>query len=207
MSVRSRWKPLTVAFVLALFPVACDEVSITDGETGSGNLVTEAREVDSFDGIIVSSAINLQVSVDSEASRAVTVTYDDNILDNLVTRVDGDTLIIELEGSLNLTGDVARMVEVVTPTLVELDASGAASVDVTGSTPGLALTVSGASSVDLNDFEVGDVDVDASGASSVLINATGDVTGSASGASSVTVRGNPTNVSIDTSGASSVDVP
>jgi hypothetical protein len=192
--------------LLALALSACG-TGFFGGEQGSGNLVTESREVGTFQSIDVGSAIKLQVDVDASTGPSVTVTFDDNILDNVVTRVRGDTLTIDIEGQVNLTGDADRLVSVTTPTLGSLTASGATNVTVTGSTASFVLDVSGASRVDLSEFAVGDVDLDASGASSIVLEATGVVSGSASGASNVTVRGNPTSVLIDTSGAASVDVP
>lgn len=177
------------------------------GEQGSGNLVTKTREIGSFDSIDVGSAINLEVVVDESAAASVTVTFDDNILDSVITRVEGDTLVIDLDGNLNLTGSANRVVSVGTPILESLTADGAADVIVSGSIASLKLDVSGASSVDLTDLAVDDVDLNAGGASNVVVNATGVISGSASGASDITVRGNPASVLIDTSGAASVDLP
>ena len=183
-----------------------------DGERGSGDLVSEERDVSSFTEVEVSTAITLDIVVDPDADSYVTVIYDDNLLDNLVTRVVGGKLIVELEGSVNLTGSSDRRVEVRMPKLESLDASGAANVTVIGWSAQwvaeyVGIGASGASKVDLKDLKVRDVEVDASGASNVVLNVDGVVSGSASGASNVTVRGNPTSVLIETSGASSVDLP
>lgn len=213
-----------LALVLAL--AACEEGFFGTGEKGSGNLVTEVREVDSFDRIDVGSAINLDVVVDASVEQSVTVTYDDNLLDNLITRVQGGELALDFDGNVNLTGAANRVIEVITPELVALDASGAtdvavrgsesnlvidasgaSSVTVSGSAENVELDVSGASDVDLTDLSVADVALDVSGASTVTVDATGVISGEASGASTVEVRGDPASVLVETSGASSIDLP
>ena len=218
---------LSTVLALTLALTACgDTTFFGGGEEGSRSLVSQTREVDSFDRIDVSSAIKLDVVVDPNAERSVTVTYDDNIIDMLVTRVQNGTLIIEFDGNVNLSGSANRIVEVVTPEFEGLNASGATDVSISGSTSDLALEVSGvsnvtvsgaagrvqldasgASDVDLSGLSVGDAAVEVSGASTIVLEASGVVSGSASGASQVRVRGNPTSVNIDTSGASSVDLP
>lgn len=192
--------------VLAVALSACG-VGFFGGERGSGNLVTETRDVGSFGSIDVGSAINLEVTVGDSAATSVTVTFDDNIIDNVVTRVQGDTLTIDIEGAVNLTGSANRIVSVTTPTLDALTADGATNVTVSGSQASLVLDVSGASSADLTGLSVGDVELDASGASSIVLEATGVISGEASGASDIEVRGNPASVLIETSGAASVDLP
>ena len=218
--------PLLSLFSLALALAACNNGFIGTGEKGSGNLVTEAREVDTFDRIDVGGAINLDVTVDPAAAQSVTVTYDDNLLDNLTTRVRDGQLIIGFDGNVNLTGSANRVVEVVTPEFVALGASGATDVTVSGSESDLVIDVSGASDVtifgsaesveldvsgasdlDLTGLSVVDVALDVSGASTVTLDATGVISGEASGASTVEVRGNPASVLVETSGASSVDLP
>ncbi|MDJ0952959.1 MAG: DUF2807 domain-containing protein [Acidimicrobiia bacterium] len=198
---------LAAVVLVTLTLAACDTAFFGDGEQGSGNLVTETRSVAGFDGVEVSSAVNLDLVVDPGAAHSVVVTYDDNILDNVITRVSNGVLIVELEGSLNLSGNVDRVVEVVTPQLVVIEASGASSVKATGPVTSLELGASGASSIDLDDLDLGDVTLDVSGASSVALTTEGSVRGSVSGASSVVVSGNPVAVDVDVSGASSLIQP
>ena len=85
-----------------------------------------------------------------------------------------------------------------------LDVSGAGSAELSGHGDGLTIDVSGGSSVDLANYPVTDVIIDASGASSVTVNVSGTLSVSASGASSVKYLGDPTLGSIDISGASNI---
>jgi hypothetical protein len=202
----SRFRPLFPFFALALLFTACDDIGSIGGEKGSGNLATETREVAAFSELDISSAVNVDLTVDASVGHSVTVTYDDNLLDNLVTRVAGDTLVIEFQGSVNLTGGADRSVAVTMPAVTSIDVSGASSVTATGSTASYRLDASGASQVDLRNLEVVDAEIDVSGASNVDVFATGTVSGSASGASDVTISGKPASVLVDSSGASNVDI-
>ena len=216
---------LLMAAASTLF-AACADGILGIGEEGSGNLVTETRDVASFSSIDVGSALALDVIVDPDAAQSVVVTFDDNLIDMVVTRISGDTLVLEIDGSINLTGNADRTIAVTMGELASLEASGATAVNVrgaterfdslevsgasvvemTGATSSYRLDASGASSVDLRDLSATDIDIDVSGASSVDISATGTIEGSASGASNLEVYGTPTSVLVDTSGASSVDI-
>lgn len=204
--LRSTTATLVALTFLGLGVAGCDDGLLTLGEKGSGNLVTETREVDAFTAIDVSGAINLDVMVAADADPSVTVTYDDNIVDQVVTRVSGDTLVLEFDGNVNLTGGAARVIAVTMNELNALQASGATAVKATGSTSTLELDSSGASSVDLLDLIATDIKVEISGASTVDLSATGTVSGSVSGASNLNVYGEPASVLVDSSGASSVDI-
>lgn len=221
-----RWPLLGAVLLLAALLAACDTNIMGTGERGSGNMVTETRDVAGFDAIDVGSALRLDLVVDPEAAPSVVVTFDDNIIDMVVTRVSGGTLVLDIDGSVNLTGSADRSISVTMNKLVALDASEASDVDVTGATNELVnldvsgasdvevegttnsynLDASGASSVDLRDLIATDSEVDVSGASSVDLYATGTVRGSASGASNLEIYGDPTSVLVDSSGASSVDI-
>ena len=197
------------------FATGCSVADVIEGgsgESGSGSLETETRDVGGFSEIDVGTAIALDIIVNPDADISVVVIFDDNLLDNLITRVSGSKLILELEGSVNMTGSADRRVEVTMPQLESLEASGAANVTVIGwsnqfVSEYIRIEASGASKVDLRDLKVRDLDIDASGSSNLVLIVAGVVSGSASGASRVTVSGNPTSVLIETIGASSIDLP
>ena len=86
-----------------------------------------------------------------------------------------------------------------------VEASGAAKVTLTGSAQDVRIDASGGSEVDLSGFPVADADVEASGASSVTVNARGRLDVEASGGSRVYYLGKPALGRIETSGAASVE--
>lgn len=106
---------------------------------------------------------------------------------------------LELDGSgaseidLELTADVIR-----------LDYSGASDVELSGYSGELSVELSGASQVDASDLECESVNIDASGASSIIVHANKVIEVDCSGASSVRYKGGPEKVIKDVSGAGSV---
>jgi hypothetical protein len=170
------------------------------GPSGSGNVVSEDRDVGAFDSIEVSGGIALRLTTDPEAATAVTVTYDDNIIDLIATEVDGSTLKIESRGSYTTIGGEDRFVEVSVANLQGLTASGGANVVGEGSVGVLDLRASGGANVDLSLLSAGDMTLEASGGANVVVNVTDAITGSASGGANVVVEGDPPLLNIDVSG-------
>jgi hypothetical protein len=105
---------------------------------------------------------------------------------------------VDLSGSSSLRGDIEAGG-------TSFDLSGSSDANLTGSGGNLTLDASGSSDVDLSDFPVADAEIDASGASTVTVNASGRLDVEASGASDVYYLGDPSMGTIDTSGASSVE--
>ena len=107
-------------------------------------------------------------------------------------------LTVDLSGASSVRGDIEAGD-------TSFDLSGSSSANLTGSGGNLTLDASGSSDVDLSDFPVADVEIDASGASTVTVNPSGRLDVEASGASNVYYLGDPGMGTIDTSGASSVE--
>lgn len=109
-----------------------------------------------------------------------------------------EDLSIDASGSSSLMGDI----EVGD---VTVDLSGSSEAILSGSGQNLTVDVSGSSDLNLSEFPVADVSIDASGASTVTVNVNGRLDVSASGSSNVYYLGNPNLGAIDTSGSSSVE--
>jgi hypothetical protein len=107
-------------------------------------------------------------------------------------------LTVDLSGASSLRGDIEAGD-------TSFDLSGSSNANLIGSGGNLTLDASGSSDVDLSDFPVADAEIDASGASTVTVNASGRLDVDASGASDVYYLGNPSMGTIDTSGASSIE--
>lgn len=189
---------------------------------GSGNIVTEKRDVKNFKGVHAGGAMQIEIAVGKDFS--VELEGDDNILPLIKTEVRGDTLHFERterRGSISHSRLIAR---ITMPELNDLDISGASSANVTGvKTEGLKIDASGASKIEISgeareliisvsgaskvmaeNLKSERAKVEASGASKALIYASEAVDADASGASRIVYSGNPKSVSKDSSGASSV---
>ena len=173
------------------------------GPAGSGNIVSQERETERFENIEVSGGIDLTLTVDSAAGTSVTVIYDENLLDRIVTEVEGTTLVIRSGASFNAFGS-GRRVEVTTAALGELAVSGGSDVDAAGSLDTLVVGASGGSDLDLSDLVVDSMVIDASGGSDVTVNVTGEIVGNVSGGSDLVIGGEPARQDIEVSGGADV---
>lgn len=172
---------------------------------GSGEIVGETRDVGSFTSIEVSGAVDVVLVVEPGADVEVVVNYDDNLLDQIVTRVEGDTLLVATEGNVSTFGG-GRFVSVTTDHLEGISVSGASDLDGSGELVGYQLDVEGASDVNLRELTAEIVELDVSGASDVRVYASTSVDGEVSGASDVRIYGDPDTVQVDSSGASDVNI-
>lgn len=191
-----RFRPLAL-LALGMALAAC-------GEPGSGNLITESRDVPAFDAVDVSSGLNLVLEVVPDGAQAVSVSYDDNLVDNIVTRVRGNTLVVEVDGAFNTFGS-GRVVSVTATSLTSVTASGGSNVDASGEAREYSLNASGGSDVNLRDLDAETVELEVSGGSDVDVTATESIVGEVSGGADVTVFGSPANSRLDVSGGADVD--
>jgi len=200
---------------LALLMGGC----LNDEVKGSGNAVTEDRNVSGFTELRVQNALTVEVQIGEPQS--VTVTGDDNIVKIIETDVSGDQLTVRAEKdystktplsvaitvphltALDVSGASNVTVAGLNEPELEIEASGASEVTVSGSAGQIDVEASGASRLHLENLAVRQAEVDASGASTIGLQVSDSLTGDASGASTIGYSGSP-QVDVDTSGASSV---
>ena len=189
---------------------------------GSGVAMVEDREVSEFQQVKVGGA--LHAIVEPGDFHSVTVEGDDNLVPLVMTDVVGGRLRIRTKNMVSISPQIPLRVVVVCPSLNGIHVSGASDVDVrdlqadaldvsasgasdlmiTGVCTNLSLDVSGASEVDLSGLTALLADLHVSGASDVRVVATEEITGGASGASSVR-HGGTSNVNIRTAGVADVE--
>jgi Putative auto-transporter adhesin, head GIN domain len=109
----------------------------------------------------------------------------------------GENLDANASGASQLTGDIEAG-------SVRFGISGASRMTLQGKGQSMNLEASGASQANLEEFQVGNANVQVSGASRATVNATGRLDADVSGASTLRYAGNPTMGSIKSSGASTI---
>ena len=194
--------------------------SLNNSVQGSGNIVTENRQVEDFSAVDVGGVFKVEITAGKDFS--VNVEADDNLLPLIQTSVNGDTLEISTDEKLSSKSPI--LVRVTAPNISEIKASGAAKVSIidiknselsvelsgaseltaTGETGSLNAEISGASVIKARQLSTESAGVDASGASRAYVSASQTLTAEATGASSVTYLGNPENIEKHISGASSI---
>lgn len=194
MRIRETPRPrFAVLLAGAILLAAC-------GELASGNIVSDDRSVPPFTGLSVSSGINVELIVDESMTPSVVVRYDDNLIDNVVTEVTGQTLTVRFDGSVTSIGGGDRSVRIVTGSIDRIAVSGGAELTATGNVSSYELDVSGGAGVDARMLIASDVEVEASGGADAAVFASASIAGSASGGAGVSVHGNPPQVDVETSG-------
>lgn len=164
------------------------------------------RTVESFTGVRVSSAFNVEL-VESPLNTVVIEGVPEQYIDNIILEVKGNILEVYVKGKVKAASDMRLTINYQTLNSVEL--SGASSIKSNNSINATSFTIktSGASSLEL-DLNAQNVKLTTSGASDLKLSGfakTFDV--SISGASSLNAKYFEVNkVVIDASGASDVDI-
>jgi hypothetical protein len=191
----------------------------------SGKLVTREYAYTGFSELEIGS---LDVDIQQGDTFRVVAKVEENLFDYLRVTQQGDALSVGLDpNEAYHMISITKRVEITMPTLTKLVVTGASEVTMRdlNSPDALAIIVDGpgsllasscsaralsiiatvASSVDLTDLTVGDVDVEADGSSKVIVSPSGQLDVVARGTSTVFYLGNPTLGKIDTDFPSSVE--
>jgi len=191
------------------------------GVKGSGNVITQTRDLSGFHAIEVSNT--LQVDVTAQKDFSVAVETDDNIVPLIRTEVSGGVLHISCDKHVSTSGNIRIHVSApdidnvevsgasnvtvagVKNAALSIDVSGASKVKVDGEASQLKADASGASKIDTQNLTAENATVSTSGASGANVNVTGSLKADASGASHINYSGTPKDIQKKTSGASSVN--
>jgi hypothetical protein len=204
-------RPLPWLAAAAMFIVA--------GCVDTGPTTTETRSVGTFNAISASAGIEVHVAVGGAS--LVTVTAGKNVLPHIVTRVEGDRLTIEKDGTTH--GKIS--VEATMPMLTAVDASSSAAVTadgvngstvdvntssnatvvLAGSATALTLNSSSQSSASLGGLCVRTAVVNVSSQAHAEVRATEAVSGAVSSQAKLTILGSPARVDVSTSSQASVE--
>jgi hypothetical protein len=191
---------------------------------GSGTPATQTRELESFDRVDLGGAFELVVHVEPGVAQKVEVTADDNIVDNVDTSVSGRELDVTIEDITLLRPKTDIRIEVWVPSLLAIDASGAAELDVEGvhgesftlelsgasdstvrgTIDRFEVEISGAGDLNARDLHAKSVMLELSGAGEASVWASETLDVEISGAGDVTYFGNPPNITQEISGAGSM---
>ncbi len=190
--------------------VGPDDPPARGGVNGSGNVVTESRELGPFHGVSFSGIGHLVL--EQTGSSSLTITAEDNIQPFLVSEVVDGWLTLGVAPNTNLGRVQPIEFRLTVPALDALSVTGAARVDATnidtdrldvvvngattvtiaGRAAHQDITIRGASSYDAAALESRTVTVDATGVSRVVVRVSEVLTARVRIPASVTYIGNPT---------------
>lgn len=137
-----------VALFLTLSLASCNaNLNLGDGIDGSGNVVTEKRTIDApFTKIDASTGV--EVIVEQGATTEVEVEVDDNLMENIITRVENGTLIVKIEGNINTME--SAIIRVSTKTIEGLESSSGATIRSKSTLKGRNLALKSSSGSTIN---------------------------------------------------------
>ena len=139
---------LPIAGILFFFS-SCDNV-FKKTVHGNGNITTQQRNVDHADKIKSAGSFDINIVQGSTAS--VKVEADENLMEYIVTKNEGDDLVIKTREGYNLQSDEPIKITVTTNELEELEVAGSGNVKGDGKFTGrdhLKISVAGTGNVDL----------------------------------------------------------
>ena len=205
--------------VLSILVIMMTVVSCTKDEDvfGSGELITENRNVETFTKI--SSSGVFELSITQGDVQSVQVSADDNIMSHVRTEVNGGELMLYLDGNefrnLNLSANivVSNLEEItnegagnVRASNIRADGtlsifnSGAADIDITGVVKHVEVDNEGSGNFAGFHLEVEDAKVKNHGSGSVEISCSERLEATIEGSGNVFYKGSPT-VSVSSSGS------
>lgn len=217
MKIKAFFSVVSMLLILSTPLISCNErEGIGPYQTGS-----QTFNLNGFDRLQMGDAFGITVRQGNTFS--VTATGDRRNLDDLDVRVSNGRLIAKYR-SLRRNRQYETAFKITMPKLaaadfsgasrstvsgftgedMSIDLSGASNMTISGSFERLKTDVSGASDLHAFDAIANTVDARASGASLLQATATTRLSATASGASDIRYRGNPTQLEMNSSGASSI---
>ena len=155
---------------ILFFLITSFALSSCSNTSGSGNITTENRSDGGITGISVGGDFDVEVKIGT--STELKVEADDNIMPYIETIVSGNTLKIRTKDLHNYS-DVHMKVYIITPSLVKVNASASARVDVQDVLKSIErLYFNASSSGDIN-ADVDAPEVEANASSGATINLSG----------------------------------
>ncbi len=185
---------LILVVVLSALLAGCSTLPLGNVTRGSGNYATRDYPLDGFTSI--ATCCGFKVTVTGGSSFKVSVTTDDNLLDAVSVKKEGETLRIELDTSkLNVTNSTRLEAAVTMPTLQSVSLDGGAQLTVAPPAPQAAnLTVSanGGSRTDLSAMAAQKASVRLDGGAHANVRVTGTLDYDLNGGSQLQYTGKPT---------------
>ncbi len=187
---------------------------------GSGDIETESREVKEFTRISSSGSFDIYVVVGKEQS--IEISYDDNLLEYIETKVRGRTLKLKsresIDGSrgcriditvrslseISLAGSGDIEVSRITGNSFDCSLAGSGSIELEGEVDEVDVSMSGSGDIDARELIAERADVSISGSGDIDVYASEWLDASVSGSGDIRYFGNPAERDRHVSGSGSI---
>jgi hypothetical protein len=202
---------LGLAIVLAALGEGCSSNDDSNIETieGSGNVITETRELTTFHAVELNGAG--EVTIEPGDSASITLMVEDNLIPYLTINVTGGRLVIGVRENIAFQNKEMMIYRVTYPdTLDELviggngnmivmsageamtaRINGAGNITLTGSGERLTVEINGAGQVNARDFAVNEAKATINGMGVITVNAADSLNAIIGGNGNIQYAGNP----------------
>ncbi|MDH3425779.1 MAG: DUF2807 domain-containing protein [Acidimicrobiia bacterium] len=206
------WVLVVGFFIVGSAVASCTDIIVNDGEriTGSGNVITESRDVSGFDEVVVLGSGD--VFIDVTGTDSLTISADDNLMAVLTSDVNGSKLELGVEpntpispsqeieyqitvadlSAVTILGSADFVVSDVDTPSFDVLIAGSGDVQVTGTTESLDVEIDGAGEFAGEGLVAARGSVSIAGSGSVVVNVTEDLDVSIAGTGDVKYIGDPT---------------
>ncbi|MDR1867320.1 MAG: DUF2807 domain-containing protein [Treponema sp.] len=201
--MKNNWSFKVLFIVIADLFISCDFIYDIGGthNTGNGNIVSQERTVEGFNGIALKGIGNINIYF-SEKYR-IMVTTDSNIQDIVTTEVNNTILYIDEKNMRNFR-PTKLVIDVYMPAIQSIALRGVGDIHIdNGKGSDLAIELSGVGNINAQNYQVSNGIVKLTGVGNVKIWAASTLNGSLSGKGNILYKGNPTR-NIRTSGLGKV---
>lgn len=169
--MKSKFKLSMLMLILLALALSSCGVPFRSGLRGSGNIVTESRDVSGFSKVQLDGAGTLTITQGETAS--LQIRSDDNVLPELTSDVVGNTLVLGIEEdwwrrSVLPTQGIKYTLTVVD--LSDITINGAADLSLDDfQTDTLTIEINGAGDIDISNLEADDFEVVINGTANALL--------------------------------------
>lgn len=133
-----------------------------------GQATKQSRQVEAFNGVALSFSGNVQIT--QAAQQQVVIEADKDVLDIIITEVNGNTLVIKTKnGQWRDLGDVNVMISMPDITSLSVSGSGDIRSETALKTPEIKVNVSGSGSIYLQQLESPNVEAEITGSGDIKL--------------------------------------
>ncbi|MEL7004584.1 MAG: head GIN domain-containing protein [Bacteroidota bacterium] len=228
-----------VILLLAIVLLGCENIAVK--EWGNGNIETKKIELETFSEVQLDGGFEVWVS--EENSSALTIVTDENLMGYIEAEVRGDKLriyttesissregiklyldytqleFIQISGAVSLHNEKVLKGEMLDLNMsgagsvqldldvkeLDLNISGAGAVELEGDAESLYVSMSGAGGLNAYDLVSSECNIGISGVGGAKIHVTQKLTARVSGIGGISYKGNPSDVQKDVSGIGSIN--
>lgn len=209
---------------LMIATLACSTISINvNSVTGSGNVISETRDVSGFDSVALEGSGKVTISVGEGES--VTVEADDNIVPLIQTRVENDTLVISTKNNTNITTRNTVRVNISMKSLkaiylkgsgeinasgvaggnVEIQLPGSGNITVNGTADSLKISLPGSGNVTCDGLKAKSATISLNGSGNITAYASESLDATLNGSGTIRYSGSPTQVNKSINGSGTIN--